>query len=214
MDVLHAIKTRRSIRSYTTELVSEELLEQVLEAGRWAPSAKNRQHWHFIVIRDEKLRAEIGELWGREAQRYFDTKSEKELTKEFGQQVGEYADERWVKDSKSGAAYRDCYGAPVLIVVAISHPEMENNLYSAFLAVENMALAAHASGLGTCITRRVVMDERGRLELQNMLGMPEGVEAVALITLGYPEKIPNTKRKPFQDVVHYERFGNKERRML
>ncbi|WP_309491837.1 nitroreductase family protein [Candidatus Hecatella orcuttiae] len=49
MNVLDAIKTRRSIRKYTSEKVDPSLLEKVLEAGRLAPSAHNKQPWHFVV---------------------------------------------------------------------------------------------------------------------------------------------------------------------
>jgi nitroreductase len=58
MDVMEAILTRRSIRKYTGEPVSEEDLQTILRAGSYAPSAHNYQPWHFIVVRDaEKLTA-------------------------------------------------------------------------------------------------------------------------------------------------------------
>lgn len=62
MDVLEAIRTRRSIRKYKGEPVLEEMLNKILEAGRWAPSANNSQPWNFIVLRDKKLRKEIAEV--------------------------------------------------------------------------------------------------------------------------------------------------------
>lgn len=62
MDVLEAIRTRRSIRKYTGDPVPEEMLNQILEAGRWAPSASNSQPWNFIVLRDKKLRKGIAEV--------------------------------------------------------------------------------------------------------------------------------------------------------
>jgi nitroreductase len=62
MDVLEAIRTRRSVRKYKKEPVPEEMLKQVLESGRWAPSANNSQPWNFIVLRDEKLRKKIAEV--------------------------------------------------------------------------------------------------------------------------------------------------------
>ena len=52
MDALEAIFTRRSIRAYTSEPVSEEDLKAILEAAMNAPSASNRQPWHFIVVDD------------------------------------------------------------------------------------------------------------------------------------------------------------------
>jgi nitroreductase len=56
MDVLEAIRDRRSIRKYKDDPVEDDKLEKVLEAGRWAPSASNKQPWHFIVVRDPGTR--------------------------------------------------------------------------------------------------------------------------------------------------------------
>jgi len=59
MDVMTAIKTRRSIRSYKDREIEEDKLEKVLEAGRLAPSASNRQQWKFIVVRDKDTRQKL-----------------------------------------------------------------------------------------------------------------------------------------------------------
>lgn len=59
MDVLEAIFTRRSIRKYTQGRITEEQLMTIIKAGCHAPSAHNRQPWHFIVIRDRKKLKEI-----------------------------------------------------------------------------------------------------------------------------------------------------------
>ena len=59
MDVFQAIQTRRSIRKYQDRPVEEDKLQRVLEAARLAPSASNRQNWHFIVVRDAGLRARL-----------------------------------------------------------------------------------------------------------------------------------------------------------
>ena len=62
MDVLEAIFTRRSIREFTNEDVSEADLETLLRAAMAAPSAHNRQPWHFVVVRDKALLAKMAEL--------------------------------------------------------------------------------------------------------------------------------------------------------
>jgi nitroreductase len=62
VDVLEAIKTRRSIRKFKKAPVPEELVEKVLEAGRWAPSSKNRQPWKFIVLRSNEVRKRLSEF--------------------------------------------------------------------------------------------------------------------------------------------------------
>ena len=59
MDVMTAIRTRRSIRSWADRPVEEEKLRLVLEAGRLAPSASNRQQWRFVVVRDPGTRRKL-----------------------------------------------------------------------------------------------------------------------------------------------------------
>jgi len=59
MDVIEAIKRRRSIRKYQDREIEEEKINRVLDAGRLAPSARNLQDWRFIVIRDKKTRQKL-----------------------------------------------------------------------------------------------------------------------------------------------------------
>ena len=59
MEVLEAIKTRRSVRRFRKERVPPHLLKEILEAGRWAPSSRNSQPWRFIVIVDEDLKRKV-----------------------------------------------------------------------------------------------------------------------------------------------------------
>ena len=62
MDIFELIKTRRSIRKFTEEPVSDEVVNSVIEAGAWAPSGLNNQPWKFAVIRDNQLKADLSEL--------------------------------------------------------------------------------------------------------------------------------------------------------
>ena len=55
------LKSRRSIRRYKPDPVPDDLIEQILEAGRWAASASNRQPWSFIVIRDAAIRKAVAQ---------------------------------------------------------------------------------------------------------------------------------------------------------
>jgi nitroreductase len=61
MDVLTAIKTRKSVRKYLKRKVEEEKLNAILEAGRLAPSASNRQEWRFVVVSNPEKRVRIAE---------------------------------------------------------------------------------------------------------------------------------------------------------
>ena len=111
MDVLETIRHRRSIRQYQPTGIPEDKITQILEAGRWAPSAGNSQPWRFIVVRDDKVRGELAQAapWGR-----------------FMAQ------------------------APVTIAVVIDPPSSSHPVEDGAAATQNMLLAAHAVGLGTC----------------------------------------------------------------
>ena len=59
MDAMECLKTRRSIRSYTNEPVLQEVIEDIVDAGRLAATANNLQPWHFIVVTDPEMRRRI-----------------------------------------------------------------------------------------------------------------------------------------------------------
>lgn len=67
LDVKEAIETRKSVRAYQPDPVPEDALKRILEAGRLAPSAVNRQPWHFVVVREQKTRTELSKtaIYGR-----------------------------------------------------------------------------------------------------------------------------------------------------
>ena len=62
MDTLTCIRKKREVRDYLDKPVPQEALQQILEAGRFAPSSKNSQPWHFIVIRDKESLRKISDL--------------------------------------------------------------------------------------------------------------------------------------------------------
>lgn len=61
LDVFEAIKKRRSVRAYADEKVSEEDVERLIEAARWAPSAGNIQPWEFVVVKDVETKRKLSE---------------------------------------------------------------------------------------------------------------------------------------------------------
>ena len=62
MDLVDIIKNRRSIRQYLPRRVEREKIDTILEAAQWAPSASNKQPWHFIVVQDPVTRTRLGQL--------------------------------------------------------------------------------------------------------------------------------------------------------
>ncbi len=61
MSVMNAIKTRKSVRSFLDQPVEDEKLRTILEAGRLAPSASNRQEWRYVIVRDRETRKKLAE---------------------------------------------------------------------------------------------------------------------------------------------------------
>jgi len=62
LDILDIIMSRRSVRKFSPDPVSDELVDRILEAGRWAPSGLNNQPWRFAVVRDREMIKEIATL--------------------------------------------------------------------------------------------------------------------------------------------------------
>jgi nitroreductase len=63
METWDAIRARRNVRAYTDQPIADEDLDRILEAGRRAPSASNRQHWEFLAVTDRAQLDALGEVW-------------------------------------------------------------------------------------------------------------------------------------------------------
>lgn len=168
MDVVEAIETRRSIRRYLPRPVGEDQLRSVLDAGRLAPSANNRQHWKFIAVRYPTLREQMVGCCGNQA---------------F---VGQ---------------------APVLLVVCAGPRHVMTcgqpaDTVDASIALSYMQLRAWELGLGTCWLGFFYADRVAAL-----LGVPDGMQVVAVSPLGYPDEHPADRtRKAFGEVACFDRW--------
>ena len=146
-DELGLFLGRRSIRRFVADVVPREMLEQMLTAAIWAPSAHNRQPWRFAVIEGQRTQERLARAMGR--------KLRADLTADGAPQA---VIEKDVKRS-----YSRITSAPALILVALSMADMDaypdegrqNNellmaVQSTAMAGQNLLLAAHALGLGAC----------------------------------------------------------------
>lgn len=172
--VMVLLKGRRSIRRYRPDPVPDEMVEQLLEAGRWAPSASNRQPWAFVVVRDAGVRQAIA-------------------------QHAAYHFIRWAHVEE----------APLLIVLCgdARHPIYRQFLHEDIgLAGSQIMLQAKALGLGTCWIGGL-----DRKAIAGILKVPDHMEIVGLLTVGFPAEDPEPReRKPLAEVVHYDVYGNQE----
>ncbi|MBQ1615367.1 MAG: nitroreductase [Selenomonas sp.] len=174
-DALNIIATRHSTRKFKPDMVAESLLDQVIEAGRRAPSGKSKNQNHFLVIRDQAILAKLVELVQSEF-------AKMEITPENEANIGGA-----IKLSKKGN-YVFKYNAPVLIVVA-NQENYGNNMADVSCALENMLLAANALDLGACwINQLRWLNDNPVLQayLQE-LGLKEGERVYGSVSLGYPD---------------------------
>ncbi len=189
MEALEAILTRRSTRRFKNEIPTRELLEKVIEAGRYAPSGSNSQSTHFIVITDEDTLSTLEELVKQEF-------SKMEVAEDTYVSI-----KNSINAAKSGQ-YVFHYGAPVFIVTA-NRRGYGNAMADSACALENMMIAANALDLGSCwINQLHWLDENETI--RNFMiekGLAEDETITGGLILGYPEKgVP--ERNPL------ERKGN------
>ena len=191
MEIIEAIKTRRSIRRYKPDPIDDKTLEIVLDAARWAPSWKNTQCWRFIVVRDENIKAELADS----------------LVKvDAGDTVFDNPSIRAVKQ------------APVVVVACakmgksgynLGKPDADKGdcwyMYDVALAMQNLALAAHSLGLGTVTVGG--MDAR---KVASILELPEDFRVITLTPFGYPDQeVKPTPRKELSEIVFYDKYNMK-----
>ena len=170
------------------------MVERVLTAATYAPSAENTQPWAFIVVRDPEVRSRIGELTRR-------------AWEEGGRQFSvDRLAPAMLADVDRGAL-GGVSAAPVLIVVCGDTSRCVPAVLEASVwpAVQNLLLAATASGLGSALT---TLATRFGEELRDVLALPEHVRAMAVVPLGHPAKKPGPpKRLPLSERAHRDRYG-------
>ena len=179
METRDALLGRRSIRRYDpTRPIAEEDLKEIIEAGLYAPSAVNMQHWYFVVVRSPERRAELVEVMGHVFGKFLPVLEDRfqknpeaiEETKEFFHGLG---------------------GAPVCILAFFlkdNYPDRDGAMQSVSAAVENILLAAYDKGIGSCWLS--APQRMGFGPELNRRFAPDKGEFVAAITLGYPATEP------------------------
>jgi nitroreductase len=173
MDILKVIKGRRSVRAFRSDEVPPEIVGKLLDAAMWAPSAGNIQPWEFIVIRKPKIKGKLVEA---------------------------ALDQTFIEE------------APVVIVVCANENRSSQRygvrgktlycIQDTAAAIQNIHLAAHSLGLGTCWIGAFREEE-----VREILKVPHGIRPVAIIPVGYTAESPSPpSRRPISQIVHCETF--------
>ena len=184
MEVLEAIKTRRSIRKYKTTPIDDKTMQLVLEAACRAPSWKNTQCWRFIVVHDGNIKAELAQTLGK------------------------------VSDAPNPSTNAVMNAPVVIVACAESGKsgydkgELATDkgdywyMFDTALAMQNLTLAAHSLGLGT-----VHIGNFDTKKVTSILGVPSGFRVVSMTPLGYPDQEPKIRpRRELSETVFYDKF--------
>lgn len=197
-EIERLIKNRRSVRLFKKDDVPDEIIAKLIDLSHWAPSGMNAQPWRFVVIKDRKLIDEIRQatLKGmRFTLKVFTGKALhwkilKALWKLFQPSMFKTIDPRVLQGMKAHTKEKGSdvfHNAPVLILV-LGHTGSSTWLEDCSAATQNLALSAHAMGLGTCwigFTEKF-LPIFGSKALKKKLGISGDWVLATVSVLGYP----------------------------
>ena len=182
--IIENMKSRRSVRSYLDKIPPRRLIEEILEAGRFAPSALNKQPWEFIVITNKELINELSCAIRKAIRKLFILSPILRLIS------------RQLRDERTASAIRKTatskldtvfYNAPVLIFIVSNQSNKWVGTNCALVA-QNMMLAAHSLGIGSCFIGRGLM--LGDKRLLKKIGLRRGYKIYATLSFGYAKELP------------------------
>ncbi len=196
LSLVKGINTLRSVRKFKPDPIPENALSTILEAASKAASGSNTQPWEFVIVRDVKLKERVKEP----------------MLKTWLQRISTIPGMSGrMKDVYDEATemLRNTEKVPILVYCCLDLNRVskseEVRYASIYPAVQNLMLAAHALGLGTCLTVHGSTPTRGEPEVKKILRVPDHVKIACLIYLGYPDfKLGPPKRKPIDKFVHHD----------
>ena len=186
MELMEAIKARRSVRAYKPDQVEREKIEKILQAAVMAPTGMNDQPWAFGVIQDTALLADYDER-----------------VKKF--MLDGIEEMPWIKQYEEyfrNPDYHVFYQAPTLVVIYAKNASPVAQI-DCSLAAENLMLAAYDLGLGTCWMGFAQM-LLNTPELKKEMGILEEYQVAAPIIVGYPASETPAREKYPPEVVFWK----------
>ncbi len=178
--VIRAIRERRSVRAYEPKPIPRDMITTILEAGNEAPSAMNSQPWRFVVVEEQKVKEKL-------------LGAAMPNAKKILEMIRDADPERYEAIKKRYRELKDpiYYSAPAIVFVIGSGRYAD---HSCPLACENMMLAAHSLGLGSCWVGFGSMVTEDA-EVRDLLEIKEGEKIFGPILIGYPKGHPERPAK-------------------
>ena len=193
MDVFEAIKGRRSVRDFLSDDFPWHDLEMILDMARYAPTAANAQPWRFLLVRNNEnkanLKTKIKNFLGKKINGRDLTSREKKTRKD---NIRQYVD--------------NIFLAPVLVFVFVDASEYPDHMvYDGTLAVQNMMLAAHALGYGSCFQTTIFPEEL----VKEYFSVPNKYKFICTVPIGRATTQPEMpKKKDLSSFILEERFSS------
>ncbi len=192
MDLEAAVFGRRSIRKFTDEPVTEEMVRDILDLARWAPSWANTQSWSVFAVMGEtleKIKAAYRQRKCAKADRHFEiARPRPDWPPEMAARTKQLVEARTGSSDAAvpAPATEDFFGAPCLLLFAIDERlQPEYACFDTGLLVQTVCLAAHGRGLGTCIMAMAV----GYPDvLHELVPGATGKRFVVGVALGVPDR--------------------------
>jgi nitroreductase/Pyruvate/2-oxoacid:ferredoxin oxidoreductase delta subunit len=199
-DTAHLVQlmaSRRSCRNYSGQNVDRSVLEDLVKIGTTAPSGTNSQKWTFTIFPDPAAVNEFGQRIGsffKNLNRMAEKKWMRKALKLIGKpELDNYYREYYqsvkdgLKEWELSGRDRLFHGATAVIVVA-TKPGGSCPMEDALLATQNILLAAHSMGLGTCLIGFAVEAIQNDSAIQQFLTIPAEETVCSVIAIGYPEE--------------------------
>jgi nitroreductase len=200
---LKLVQTRRSIRSFKTDPISDEHVERIIEAARWAPSGANSQPWEFIVIKDKETKDRIVAIVTEQGEPGRKVELARQEDVRFPGSGGPAREPGYKNapvfillcgDPRTKEAY------PLLTMLTRGDSHFTSGLASAFLY---MTLAATALGLGSQWVSATGSPLVKPL-LKQLLDVPDELEVYDMLVAGYPESQPKERFvRERAEMIHY-----------
>lgn len=179
--VLENIKSRRSIKAFRKDPVPGDIVEKIVEAGRFAPSALNMQPWKFIIVDDRQMIEEFASIARARIKKLYKLMP---LVKIFKKSYRDQRAINAIKKTAESSADTVFYSAPLVIFIANDATFGETDI-DCYLAAENMMLAANSLGIGSCfIGRGKAIPAK---LLRKKFDLPDNYDFNVFIAFGYPK---------------------------
>ena len=196
MDLIEAIKSRKSIRGYKPDPVPKEVLAEILEIASRAPSSMNTQPWEFTVIAGdvmekinqanvEKFNAGEPGNWGWEIEKFKDKCRERQvaLAIQLFKLMGIAREDREKRTDWARRSFRN-FDAPAAIIISVDKEHLPRTQFDIGAISQTIALVALKYGLGTCIQDVGIAYPD---VLREFAGIPEFKQMIICLSIGYPD---------------------------